>query len=337
MNKLIMDLQLFAEEGGAEAPAAAMDAGTAGVAAESGNEAVPFRVGDQLADGTQVTDAKVAAALTRQVARHPEMRKVYAQGQQKQVQQVQQPQTPADAQAAADDRRNKWNEIKKEYHDLYGEDVGGAVRDRFKNQSDASKQLNDLQPMLEVLMQKAGAKSVEDLRDIILNDDSRYEEEAEEKGITVEALKYQKELEAENAKKDQQLQAVKDREHAMGLIQQGEEMKQIYPGFDLMAEMQNEQFRHWVSPQVGMSVKQAYDAIHGDELRAQAVAYGMDRTRQQLGQTIQAQQARPGEGAMSGKNQAAAAEPKINPANMSRKDREAYKRMVRKGVPISFD
>ena len=85
------------------------------------------------------------------------------------------------------------------------------------------------------------------------------------------------------------------------------------------------------------SVKQAYDAIHGDELRAQAVAYGMDRTRQQLGQTIQAQQARPGEGAMSGKNQAAAAEPKINPANMTRKDREAYKRMIRKGVPISFD
>lgn len=333
MEKLIMDLQLFAEEGAAAATAAGADVGAA---AETGTGDTGFHVGDTLADGTQVTDARVAAALTRQVQRHPEMRKVYAQGQQPAAQ-VQQPQTSAEAQPSAEDRRAKWNEIKKEYHDLYGEDVGGAVKDRFKNQSDASEQLKNLQPMLEVLMQKAGTDSLEDLKEIILNDDSRYEEEAEEKGITVEALKYQKQLEAENAQKDQALQAVKDREHIQNLIQQGEEMKKIYPGFDMVTEMQNEKFRYWTSPAVGMSVKQAYDAIHGDELRTQAVAYGMDRTRQQLGQTIQAQRARPGEGAMSGKNQAAAAEPKVNPANLTKKERQAYKQMIRRGVPVSFD
>ena len=73
-----MLLQLFAEEGAGSA--APMGGGAdAGTAAETGEVTGEIRVGDTLGDGTPVNDAKVAAALNRQMNRHPELRKVYGQ------------------------------------------------------------------------------------------------------------------------------------------------------------------------------------------------------------------------------------------------------------------
>ena len=77
-------------------------------------------------------------------------------------------------------------------------------------------------------------------------------------------------------------------------------------------------------------------ALHGEELIPQLLGYGMDRAKQQMGQTIQAQRMRPAEGAMNGQSQVAA-EPKIDPAKLSRKEREMYKQLVRKNVFVSFD
>ena len=86
----------------------------------------------------------------------------------------------------------------------------------------------------------------------------------------------------------------------------------------------------------GISVKQAYMALHGDELIPQLMGYGMNRAREQMGQTIQAQRIRPAEGAMSGKSQAAA-EPKIDPSKLTRDEMKMYKQMIRKGTFVSFD
>lgn len=126
------------------------------------------------------------------------------------------------------------------------------------------------------------------------------------------------------------------RQHIDNLIQQGEELKTMFPGFDFNEAMNDPKFRAMTSQDVGLTVRQAYMALHGDELIPQLMAYGMQRAQQQMGQTIQAQRARPAEGAMSGKNQAAA-EPRLNPNNLKREERNKLKEWVKLHGPISFD
>lgn len=350
MNKLLMFLQMFAgEQGAASVPA--------GGGAETGAAETPaamegeFTVGQTMPDGTQVANAKVAAALNRQMKRHPEMRKAYAQKPAQQAQQVPaqvpagMPQGQAGQEPAgetvqpATDGRRPWNEIKELYKDEYGADVAATIKDRFKNQADASRQLESQKPIIDYVMKKAGAQSLEELAQIIQGDDSVYEAEAEERNMTVEQLKYVKGLEEEKARNDRAAEAAANDAHVHALYSQFEELRKIYPNIDFFKEMQDPEFFNWTSPAVGMSFEQAYMAKHGKELQKQAMAYGMDRTRAQLGQTIQAQRGRPGEGAMSGMSQAAAAEPRMNPAAMDKKERKKLKDYI-KAHPdrtVSFD
>jgi len=339
MKKYAMNLQLFAEDGAAAAPAGGgAETGTAAETVTGGAEEI--RVGDTLGDGSQVTDARVAAALNRQMNRHPELRKVYGQGRQQAAPNpAQEAGQGAEAQAGnqPDDIQARWEAAKKgEFKDLYGQDVQKAVQDRFKNQADANKQLERYQKVTGLLMKKAGVEDFDEFSKMVEDDDSLYEEEAEARGMTTEQLKAFKEIEEENARYKRAEEGAKIRAHVNGLMQQGEELKAKFPDFDFFKEMENEQFRNMTSPAMGMSVEQAYYAIHGHELVPQLMAYGMNRAQQQMGQTIQAQRARPVEGAMNGRNQAAA-EPKMNPANMSKPERAKMKEWIRLHGPVSFD
>lgn len=347
MKKLLMFLQMFAGEEGAAAVPAGGGAET-GAAENTAPMEGNFSVGQTMADGTQVANAKVAAALNRQMRRHPEMRKVYAQRPEQRAQQVpaqvpagmpqgQVDQEPASMEQTATDGRRPWNEIKELYKDEFGADVAARIQDRFKNQADASKALEAWRPVIDALKQKAGVESDADLQQLILNDESRFEDEAEERGMSVEALKQVKAIEAENARFKAAEESAQNKAHVMNLYNQCEELKKVYPEIDFFTEMNNEQFLRWTSPAVGMSFEQAYMALHGKELQTQAMAYGMDRTKAQLGQTIQAQRARPGEGAMSGKSQAAAAEPRMNPATMTKQERKKYKDYIKSHGAIDFD
>ena len=339
MDLYVMNLQLFAEEGAAAAPAGGgAEAGTAAVQATA--EPSTYNPGDTLPDGTQVANARVAAALNRQMKRHPEMRANLGQ-----VQSAPQPaaqpapgaqQTPAGEPTIED----RWTELKKgEYKEQYARDVQTAIKDRFKNQADLPERLDAIQPTLDVLMKKTGAESVEELNKLIAEDDSIYQEEADAAGMPVdkyrEMVRLQKEHDDAIASEKRLREQVANRDRFAELHRQGEDLKQMFPDFDLMKEMENEAFRN-MTMSGQLTVEQAFYALHGKELTPQLMAYGMQRARQQMGQTIQATGQRPQEGAMRGRT-TAAAEPKINPASLTRKEREMYKQMARRGIPVSFD
>ena len=330
MKNYAMFLQLFAD--GAEG-APAGGGGETGTAAETGTgtEAPDLKVGDTMADGTQIQDARVAAALNRQMNRHPELRKVYGQGQQQAAQEA----APA-AGNTPNDLQARWDAAKKgEFKDLYGQDVQRAIQDRFRNQADANEKLNAMQPMLNALMQKTGVETVEELQQLVLDDDSLYEDEAEERGMTVEQLKQFKAMESENQAYKQAEQRQEFQKHFSSLQQQADALKLMFPDFDLQTAMQDERFRNATAPG-GWTVEEAYMALHGKELIPQLMAYGMQRAQNQMGQTIQAQGMRPAEGAMSPKSQAATV-PNMNPANLSRPEREKFKQWVRLHGPVTFD
>jgi len=339
MDLYVMNLQLFAEEGAAAAPAGGgAEGGTAAVPAAA--EPAAYNPGDTLPDGTQVANARVAAALNRQMKRHPEMRGALGQApnaQQPAAQPLKAPgaeQTPAGEPTIED----RWAELKKgEYKELFGRDVQAAVRDRFKNQADLQGKLDAMQPMLDALMKKTGAQSVDELQKLVLDDDSLYEEEAEAMGMPVEAYKNYKRLQEEHdaairREQEQQEQMIL-RDHFRNLAQQAEEMKKTFPNFDLRAEMENEAFRRLVAPNSGLSLHAAYYAIHHAELEPQAMAYGIQKAQQQMAQTLQANRARPVEGAIKNGQPANVA---IDPRSMTREERQKMIERARRGEKIVF-
>lgn len=329
-----LNLQKFAEEGETAVPEAA--AAETAPAAEQPAEDFQINAGDILADGQPVT-SQVAAAMNKQMARHPELRKVYGQGR-KQGTQAQSAQAdPGQAAPAAEKTaEERWNEAKKgEFAEFIGRDIQSAIRDRFKNQQDVSEQLNALEPMLKVLRERAGVESNEELIHHVMDDDSLYEEEASEAGMTVAAyrqfMEMKKERDEMQRREQEDIQRQMVRNHFDKLTQQAEEFKKQFPDFDLQQTLKNDpNFVRLTSPTVGLSVRDAYFALHHDELAPQMMAYGMERAKQQMGQTIQAQRRRPAEGAMKTGGQPAA-DFNVDPRSLSRPERNKLYQLIHQG------
>ena len=93
----------------------------------------------------------------------------------------------------------------------------------------------------------------------------------------------------------------------------------------------NPQFFKLTSPEVGLDVQTAFFALHKDEMMPQAMAAGMERAKQQMSQTIQAQRNRPVEGAMKGKGQAAA-DFNVDPRNLTLPERKRVYDLIHKGL-----
>lgn len=331
MGKFIMDLYWFGEEGAASA--VAETGGSAETAVNAG--AAPVQVGETVG-GMKVTSERVAAAMEKQMARHPELREVYGRGQAAPAGKGK-PAQPADAQAAAqkeavaDDIQSRWEAAKKgEFAEQYGADVQRAIQERFKNQRDLKGEMDKLEPALAVLRQRAGVESNEDLVAQIMDDDSLYEDAANEAGMTVDAyknyLKFKEEHDQHVREVAEQQQREAIGQHYMKLTQQAEAMRQQFPDFNLDKELQNEQFLKLTSPAIGVSVEDAYFAVHHHELGPQMMAYGMQRAKNQMAQTIMVNGSRPREGGLSSAQ--ASAKMDINFKSLSRAERnKAYARV----------
>lgn len=327
-----INLQIFAEGGAAGAGG--------GESAGGGSAAGMPTAGQIMEDGTQV-DHRLAERIAQQRKRHPGRASmgtaaqaavdmgsnVGAQGNQG----IQE----APAQDAKTPEQEFDELIKGKYRDQYQQRFQQGINDRFKNQADLQGQLDSLKPMLDALAKQRGieAGDYEALSRNILDDDSLYEEEAEEAGMTVEAYKTFQQMKAESdAAKERLAQEEMERgiqNHLRNLAQQGEELRKVFPDFDLRTELANPAFRRMTSPDVGLTVEQAYYAVHHAEMAPQAMAAGIQRAQKQISQSIMANRARPVEGAMQGNP--AAADIHVSPRNMTREERQALKdRAMRK-------
>lgn len=330
-----LNLQYFAEGGGGEGgdAGAGAEAAATETAPAAENAERTIQAGDILPNG-QKASAQVAAAMNRQMKRNPELRKVYGQTPKAEAQQA----APgADGQAGQDagtqekTPEDEWNELKKgKFAEFYGRDVQNAVQDRFKNAAPVQEQLNRLEPALKVLRDRAGVQTNDELVSKIMDDDSLYEDAANEAGMTTAAYKQFKQMEAKLQETQQREAAIAQRQqliqHVISIRQQAENLKAVYPNFNLDTEMQNPTFRKLTMPGSGISVEDAYYAVHHKELGPQMLAAGMQRAKQQMGQTIQARQNRPAEGAM--KPRQGAAQVAVDPKKFTKAQREEIKRMA---------
>ena len=213
-----IDLQLFAEGGSSASAAGAEGSGT-------GAEGVTT------ADGMPATSARAKKNPLADVR--------YGIQENAEDAQVADAQNTA-GQVSAEERAAKFEAlIKGEYKDLYDARMQDTIQKRLKGTKDTVDKYNALAPTLETLAKKYGVDptDIEALNHAIDEDNTFFEDEALEKGISVEQLKEIRKIERENADLKKQMREQSVRENAdriyAGWLEQSDALKQIYPNFDL--------------------------------------------------------------------------------------------------------
>lgn len=235
--------------------------------------------------------------------------------------------------------------IKGKYKEDYNNAVKEAINKRFKNQRDLQGQIDAIDPMMKALAQRYeiqlnpdGSIPIQALSSKILDDNSLYEQEAFERGISVEDLKQIKSLERENAQLKAMSQRSQEQKEWDALMSQGEAVKQVYPSFDMDTEMQNPQFGRLLATMQRSgfpnAVQTAYEAVHREEIMGSAMQYAVQQTQQKISNSIQSGKMRPTE---NGTSQRAAGTPTaMDPTKLTKAQIEDIKSRALRGERITF-
>lgn len=326
-NHKWMLLQLFAGEGGASG-AAAGDGG----AGASGTGESSADAGHQ-----RLLELGVPADKIRKRAKKPETK--LPEGAVRTAPQVQQPQATEQAAAAepTEDakqetpKRMTWEEIMADPE--YNKQMQLTVQGRLKETKQQAENLAKLTPALEILAKSYGQDPAnldyEALSKAIHEDDSLYEEKAEAMGISKDVARKLEQYEmAQQRQQRQQQDAIRQQamqRHFTHLEQQAEEMKAAFPGFNLREEMKNPVFARMVAPGSNVPVRNAYYAVHHDEMQTAAMQVTAQKTAEKISKSIQSGAKRPGE---NGTSAQAASVTTFDYKKASKAQRDALKREI---------
>ena len=229
--------------------------------------------------------------------------------------------------------------IKGQYKQQYDAKVQDTIRNRLKGKDTQIAELTQkqqaLEPMLEVLYKKHGVENgnIEALVKAIEADDSYFEQEALQRGMSVQQLKEVRRMEQENADLRRQMQEQESKQNADRLyaswMNQAEEAKKVYPGFDMKSEMNNPEFVKLLRSNV--DVRTAYEVLHKDEIIPAAMQFTAKTVESKLAKKIAAGGQRPAENGMGSGSPAVV---KSDPSQWTRADREEIRRRVARGEKI---
>ena len=228
--------------------------------------------------------------------------------------------------------------IKGEYKDLYDTRMQDTIQKRLKGQKETVEKYEALAPTLEALANKYGVdiNDIDGLNKAIEEDDAYYEDEALQKGVTVEQLKQIKKMEKENAElkklRDEKNQREAAEKKVAGWMEESKQVKAIYPQFDLKGEMQNPKFVDLLRVP-GVDVRTAYELTHKDEIIAGAMQFTAKTVEKKITDKIAANGARPTE---NGLNSQSASLTKSDVSQLTREQRADINRRVLRGEKISF-
>lgn len=232
----------------------------------------------------------------------------------------------------------EWQTVKEKFKEQFGRDTANIVKDRLKNSKQAEAQMQKLAPILTAMAEKYG-KGADDIDGIVAaytDDDSLYEAEAMERGLPVSVVKQIRQLEADKQARDQQAQQDEQtrmiQQHIQQMAVDFEKVRSSFPNADLRTELQNPAFARLTSPEVGVSVSDAYWLIHRNEIEPQAMQVAAQKTQQKMSQAIQSGMRRPSEN--GSKATAPALDIRDDPRLWSKQDREEVKRRARTGEKI---
>lgn len=228
--------------------------------------------------------------------------------------------------------RMSWEEIMADPE--YNKQMQAVVQSRLRSAKNAEEALAKMTPALEVLARKHGQDPAnpdyDALAKAINDDDTYYEAKALEMGVSLETAKRMDQQERDTARQQREearnLEQQRLRDHFVKLEQQGETLKKVFPKFDLRTELQNPVFARMTSPNIGLSVEDAYHAVHRKELEAAQSQVIAQQTMQKMSNAIQAGSRRPDENGTSGQS---ASVTTFDYSKASKAQRDALKQQIR--------
>lgn len=192
--------------------------------------------------------------------------------------------------------------IRGEYKEQYNKRVQETVRRRMKGTQETVDKYNSLVPLMELLGSKYGTNDIAALTKAVEEDNGLWEQEASERGISAEQLRQQKKLERDVKLMEQRLAEDSQRQAYEQLHRQTEELKNLYPNFDLDTELQNQNFVKMLRS--GIDPKTAFEVIHHDEILPAAMQWAVQQTKEQTAKAVAANAARPTENSVSSQSAA---------------------------------
>lgn len=198
-------------------------------------------------------------------------------------------------------QRMTWEQIMADPE--YNKAMQATMQQRLRGAKSNEEAMQKLAPALEMLMAKhgmdPGKPDYAALAAKIMDDDSLYEDKAIELNVDTDVAKKltQQDMELKRFKRQETMTMEQQRiqQHFAKLEQQGQVLKQQFPGFDLRSEMRNPVFSRMVSPDSGLTVEDAYYAVHRKDIQsaqAQVIASGV---AQQMTNAIRSNSRRPDE------------------------------------------
>ena len=198
-------------------------------------------------------------------------------------------------------QRMTWEQIMADPE--YNKAMQATMQQRLKASKGNEEAMQKLAPALEMLMAKhgmdPGKPDYAALAAKIMDDDTLYEDKAIELNVDTDVAKKltQQDLELKRLKRQETMTMEQQRiqQHFAKLEQQGQTLRQQFPGFDLRKEMQNPVFSRMVSPDSGLTVEDAYYAVHRKDIQNAQAQVIASQTAQAMTNAIRSNSRRPDE------------------------------------------
>lgn len=237
----------------------------------------------------------------------------------------------AEEESPTETKRMSWEEILKDPE--YNQRMQETVQNRLRADKPKVDAMDKMQQALALLAGKHGLDpeniDYDALSQRIVDDDAFYEDRALEMGVNVETAKHIVQMEQETSRLQQERQRTQEEQrfaaHFQELQQQSEALKATFPQFDLAEELRNPVFARMTAPGGGVSVEDAYYAVHRKELQAAAMQVSAQKTAEKISNAIQSRSARPNE---AGASAQAPSVTTFDYRKASRAEREALKQRI---------
>lgn len=274
------------------------------------------------ASGTQASGATVPAAAAQQAENRP------ASGE-----------TTPDLDARFDEMVNG------EFKEVFSRRMEAATKERLRKQgakyeqtqNALQEQLNKSNELLGLIGSKYGITdgNTDRIREEIERDTTYWEDAAAKEGMSVDQYMEMVKIKRENAefkRMHEELQRTQARDRVLAKWNdEAKELETVYKGFSLEKELQNPTFCNLLKN--GVNMRQAYEAIHMDEILSGAMAHTAKTVAKRQIDAIKNGQSHPVEGAASSGR---AVKTSRDFSKMSLEESREYARRARNGEIITF-
>ena len=242
------------------------------------------------------------------------------------------------AEQTPEEREKAFNDmINGDFRDLFDARMQKAIKERVGDVKQLQQQIQQQNDVIGLVAKKYGISTdkMGDIREALESDDVFWEEAAADQGMAVDSYKKMVKLEVENEALHKAREEAERKNQKDAVFQkwdrEAEELKRMYPQFDLQNEIQDKRFLDLMG--AGIDMRTIYETLHHDEILPALMQQTAKAATKQQAAAARSGQMRPAENGMSSRP---AAQTVKDPAKMTKEERQEYARRAARGEIITF-